>query len=160
MKPVVRYCIYSMQSHFDTCKLFQQKLIIIISSETAWQFRSLKYKSWHESSSVYKPTTKKYLHRNEWINLKTAGKYSVHKCLWNKETLALLITFSVHICAFQGNVVLTDFEYTILSLLRTRTDTEDVRFAVREKYPIHSARQREPMMNQERYSAIWLAAKF
>ena len=95
-----------------------------------------------------------------WINLKTAGKYSVHKCLWNKETLTLLITFSVHICAFQGNVVLTDFEYTILSLLRTRTDTEDVRFAVREKYPIHSARQREPMMNQERYSAIWLAAKF
>ena len=94
------------------------------------------------------------------INLKTAGKYSVHKCLWNKETLTLLITFSVHICAFQGNVVLTDFEYTILSLLRTRTDTEDVRFAVREKYPIHSARQREPMMNQERYSTIRLTAKF
>ena len=56
--------------------------------------------------------------------------------------------------------MLTDFEYTILSLLRTRTDTEDVRFAVREKYPIHSARQREPMMNQERYSTIRLAAKF
>ena len=90
--------------------------------------------------------------------MKTAGKYSVHKCLWNKETLTLLITFSVHICAFQGNVVLTDFEYTILSLLRTRTDTEDVRFAVREKYPVHSARQREPMMNQERYSAIRLVA--
>ena len=63
----------------------------------------------------------------------------------------------MYVCAFQGNVVLTDFEYTILSLLRTRTDTEDVRFAVREKYPIHSARQREPMMNQERYSTISLA---
>ena len=71
-----------------------------------------------------------------------------------KETLTLLITFSVHICAFQGNVVLTDYEYTILSLLRTRTDTEDVRFAVREKYPVHSARQREPMMKQERYRTI------
>ena len=63
----------------------------------------------------------------------------------------------MYVCAFQGNVVLTDFEYTILSLLRTRTDTEDVRFVVRDKYPIHSARQREPMMNQERYSTISLA---
>ena len=53
--------------------------------------------------------------------------------------------------------MLTDYEYTILSLLRTRTDTDDVRFAVREKYPIHSARQREPMMNQERYSTKSLA---
>ena len=51
---------------------------------------------------------------------------------------------------FQGNIVLTDYEYTILSLLRTRTDTEDVRFAVREKYPVNSARQREPLMNLER----------
>ena len=47
--------------------------------------------------------------------------------------------------------MLTDYEYTILNLLRTRTDSEDVRFAVREKYPIHSARQREPIMSQERY---------
>lgn len=47
--------------------------------------------------------------------------------------------------------MLTDYEYTILNLLRTRTDSEDVRFAVREKYPVHSARQREPLMSQERY---------
>jgi len=46
--------------------------------------------------------------------------------------------------------VLTDFEYTILSLLRTRTDSEDVRFAVREKYPVNSARPREPLMSPER----------
>ena len=57
--------------------------------------------TWHERSSVYKPTTKNYLHL-DWINLKTAGKYSVHKCLWNKETLTLLITFSVHMCAFHS----------------------------------------------------------
>ena len=50
--------------------------------------------------------------------------------------------------------MLTDYEYTILSLLRTRTDTEDVRFAVREKYPVHSTRQREPLMSQERYSKV------
>ena len=47
--------------------------------------------------------------------------------------------------------MLTDYEYTILNLLRTRKDSEDVRFAVREKYPVNSARQREPLMSQERY---------
>ena len=36
----------------------------------------------------------------------------------------------------QGNIVLTDYEYTILNILRPRSDeANDVRFAVREKYP-------------------------
>lgn len=59
----------------------------------------------------------------------------------------------------RGNVVLTDYEYTILSLLRTRTDSEDVRFAVREKYPVHSARQREPLISQERLREILMESK-
>lgn len=45
---------------------------------------------------------------------------------------------------------MTDFEYNILSLLRTRTDSEDVRFAVREKYPVDNARQYQPLMSMER----------
>jgi len=61
-----------------------------------------------------------------------------------------MYSLHLHLHVFQGNIVLTDFEYTILSLLRTRTDTEDVRFAVREKYPVNSARQREPLMSLER----------
>ena len=33
---------------------------------------------------------------------------------------------------------MTDYEYNILNILRARTDqSEDVRFAVKEKYPIH-----------------------
>ena len=36
----------------------------------------------------------------------------------------------------RGNIVLTDSEFTILNLLRQRTDkTTDERFAVRETYP-------------------------
>ena len=60
------------------------------------------------------------------------------------------------LCSFQGNIFLTDYEYTILSLLRTRTDADDVKFAVREKYPVNSARQREPLMNQERCATYYL----
>ena len=46
--------------------------------------------------------------------------------------------------------MLTDFEYSIVSLLRTRKDADDVRFAVRERYPVESARQREPIVTVER----------
>ena len=60
------------------------------------------------------------------------------------------------LCSFQGNIFLTDYEYTILSLLRTRTDADDVKFAVREKYPVNSARQREPLMNKERCATYYL----
>jgi hypothetical protein len=38
--------------------------------------------------------------------------------------------------------VLTDFEYTILNILRPRTDKcQDVRFAVKETYPLAAAKE-------------------
>ena len=40
--------------------------------------------------------------------------------------------------------MLTDFEYTILNILRPRSDeANDVRFAVREKYPRHATKSGE-----------------
>jgi predicted ribosome quality control (RQC) complex YloA/Tae2 family protein len=45
-------------------------------------------------------------------------------------------------CYPQGNLVLTDYEYRILSLLRTRTDeSQDVRLAAHEIYPLQTAMQ-------------------
>ena len=47
---------------------------------------------------------------------------------------------------FKGNILLTDFEYTILSVLRPRTDeNSDVKFNVREKYPLHLAKANEEL---------------
>uniref|UniRef100_A0A452RA19 Ribosome quality control complex subunit NEMF n=1 Tax=Ursus americanus TaxID=9643 RepID=A0A452RA19_URSAM len=41
----------------------------------------------------------------------------------------------------RGNIVLTDYEYLILNILRFRTDeSDDVKFAVRERYPVDHAR--------------------
>ena len=59
----------------------------------------------------------------------------------------------------RGNIILTDFEYNILSLLRTRTDSEDVRFAVRERYPVENARQNEPLMAVEKLKELLSQAK-
>lgn len=52
----------------------------------------------------------------------------------------------------QGNIVLTDHEYLILNILRFRTDeADDVRFAVRERYPVDLARPPAPLPSLERY---------
>ncbi|XP_002735180.1 ribosome quality control complex subunit NEMF-like [Saccoglossus kowalevskii] len=60
----------------------------------------------------------------------------------------------------RGNVVLTDHQYTILNLLRVRTDqSQDVKFAVREPYPLESAKQPEPVLSIEKLHDILVAAK-
>uniref|UniRef100_A0A2C9K1Q6 NFACT RNA-binding domain-containing protein n=1 Tax=Biomphalaria glabrata TaxID=6526 RepID=A0A2C9K1Q6_BIOGL len=59
----------------------------------------------------------------------------------------------------RGNVVLTDHELTILSLLRPRTDhSQDVRFAVREKYPLSSGKE-HTAPTRERIMEILSSAK-
>uniref|UniRef100_A0A8C0LCW7 Ribosome quality control complex subunit NEMF n=1 Tax=Canis lupus dingo TaxID=286419 RepID=A0A8C0LCW7_CANLU len=53
----------------------------------------------------------------------------------------------------RGNIVLTDYEYLILNILRFRTDeSDDVKFAVRERYPVDHARAAEPLLTLERKS--------
>ena len=55
----------------------------------------------------------------------------------------------------RGNVVLTDYQYTILHLLRTRKDSEaDVRFAIGETYPKDRVRQGTSLPEKERCSIL------
>uniref|UniRef100_A0A8C0GI53 Ribosome quality control complex subunit NEMF n=1 Tax=Chelonoidis abingdonii TaxID=106734 RepID=A0A8C0GI53_CHEAB len=51
----------------------------------------------------------------------------------------------------RGNIVLTDYEYLILNILRFRTDeADDVKFAVRERYPVDNAKAPAPLPTLER----------
>ncbi|KAK0139759.1 Nuclear export mediator factor Nemf [Merluccius polli] len=55
----------------------------------------------------------------------------------------------------RGNIILADHEYTILNLLRFRTaEAEDVKIAVRERYPVENARPPEPLISLERLSEV------
>ncbi|XP_053330582.1 ribosome quality control complex subunit NEMF isoform X2 [Spea bombifrons] len=55
----------------------------------------------------------------------------------------------------RGNIVLTDHEYLILNILRFRTDeADDVKFAVRERYPVDNAKLAEPLLTLERLKEI------
>ncbi|KAM6969497.1 ribosome quality control complex subunit NEMF [Tautogolabrus adspersus] len=60
----------------------------------------------------------------------------------------------------RGNIILADHEYTILNLLRFRTaEVEDVKIAVRERYPVESARPPEPLISLERLTEILSTAQ-
>ncbi|XP_066486559.1 ribosome quality control complex subunit NEMF [Tiliqua scincoides] len=55
----------------------------------------------------------------------------------------------------RGNIVLTDHEYLILNILRFRTDeVDDVRFAVREHYPVDNAKPPTALPSLERLTEI------
>lgn len=56
----------------------------------------------------------------------------------------------------RGNIVLTDFEYTILNILRPRTvGCEDVKFIVRERYPLEKPLSVTTFYNREEvYSSL------
>ncbi|XP_018579710.1 nuclear export mediator factor NEMF homolog [Anoplophora glabripennis] len=49
----------------------------------------------------------------------------------------------------RGNIVLTDYEYTILNVLRPHTEGDKVKFAVREKYPQDRARESKVIRKED-----------
>lgn len=60
----------------------------------------------------------------------------------------------------RGNIVLTDFEYTILNILRPRTtESEDVKFIVRERYPIEKPLAISKFYNRDEVFAVLNSAK-
>lgn len=54
----------------------------------------------------------------------------------------------------KGNILITDFELTILNVLRPHTEGDKVRFAVREKYPQNRARESEIISKVELRSIL------
>ncbi|XP_061156611.1 ribosome quality control complex subunit NEMF-like [Syngnathus typhle] len=55
----------------------------------------------------------------------------------------------------RGNIILADHEYTILNLLRFRNaEAEDVKIAVRERYPVENARPPEPLITLQKLTEI------
>lgn len=48
----------------------------------------------------------------------------------------------------RGNIILTDHTMTILYILRPHYEGEDIRFAVREKYPSERAKKESPQPNE------------
>lgn len=59
----------------------------------------------------------------------------------------------------RGNIVLCDYEYVILNILRPRTEGEDVRFLVKEKYPMEGTAVEDCITNTEVLQSWLVSAK-
>ncbi|XP_065371069.1 ribosome quality control complex subunit NEMF homolog [Calliphora vicina] len=59
----------------------------------------------------------------------------------------------------RGNIILTDHEMTILYILRPHHEGEDIRFAVREKYPEERAKKELALPSEDELRNIILTAK-
>lgn len=59
----------------------------------------------------------------------------------------------------RGNIILADHELTILNILRPHTEGEEVRFAVREKYPTNRAKECGGKITEEALREILNNAK-
>ena len=77
-----------------------------------------------------------------------------------RRTVKLKVKINLYFSLFfQGNIILTDFEYTVLQLLRTRTDNDkDVKFAVREKYPHELAKQHEGVPTSDKFVVFFFTS--
>lgn len=49
----------------------------------------------------------------------------------------------------RGNIILTDYEYIILNVLRPHTEGDKIKFAVREKYPQDRARESKVISKED-----------
>lgn len=58
----------------------------------------------------------------------------------------------------RGNIILTDHERTILYILRPHHEGEDVRFAIREKYPVDRAKTEVPVPSESELRNIILTS--
>lgn len=70
-------------------------------------------------------------------------------CHWCRITVCVCLCLYLSVCVCsQGNIILTDHQFMILNLLRFRTaEAEDVKIAVRERYPVENARPQEPLIS-------------
>ncbi|XP_049952116.1 ribosome quality control complex subunit NEMF-like [Schistocerca serialis cubense] len=59
----------------------------------------------------------------------------------------------------RGNIVLTDCDMTILYILRRHVENEDVKFAIKEKYPMNRARTHEGAPSLEKLQSVFASAK-
>lgn len=59
----------------------------------------------------------------------------------------------------RGNIILTDHEMNILYILRPHTEGEEVRFAIREKYPLNRAKAESENFTEEYVRQLLANAK-
>ena len=124
----------------------EQKAIILFESGARIHHTT---HDWPKSQipSQFSMKFRKHINQKRLISIKQLGVDRIVDMQFGEEERACHVIVEIY---DRGNIVLTDNNYMILNILRPRTEKDtDVRFSVREIYPIERARQTAYLPSEE-----------
>lgn len=133
----------------------EEKCILLIESGIRLHTTSFEWPK-NVAPSGFSMKMRKHLRNKRLESLKQLGMDRIVDLQFGTGEAAYHVILELY---DRGNIVLTDCNMIILNILRPHTEGEERRFAVREKYPLERARQREGLPSMEKLRDILLAAK-
>ncbi|XP_048830455.1 ribosome quality control complex subunit NEMF-like [Brienomyrus brachyistius] len=147
------YNVYDIDNKTYLIRLQKPESKAVLLLESGIRIHSTEY-DWPKNlmPSGFAMKCRKHLKSRRLVSMKQLGIDRIVDMQFGSDEAAYHLIVELY---DRGNIVLTDHEYTILNLLRVRTaEAEDVKIAVRERYPLESARLPEPLVSLERLTEM------
>ncbi|XP_078262175.1 ribosome quality control complex subunit NEMF isoform X1 [Rhinoraja longicauda] len=141
--------VYDVDNKTYLIRLQKPELKAVLLLESGIRIHTTEFE-WpkHMMPSGFAMKCRKHLKSRRLIYIKQLGVDRVVDFQFGSDQAAYHLIVELY---DRGNIVLTDCEYTILNLLRFRTnEVQDVKLAVRERYPVDNAKGPEPLLSLER----------
>ncbi|EDQ92617.1 uncharacterized protein MONBRDRAFT_628, partial [Monosiga brevicollis MX1] len=148
--------IYDIDNKTYLIRLQQTPEKAVLLIESGIRFHTTEY-DWPkgDAPSGFTMKCRKHLRTRRLTDMKQLGVDRVIDLTFGSDEAAYHLIIELY---DRGNIILTESTYNILALLRRRTDSEDVKFAVGERYPIEASKQPSPI-TRERLEAAFASSK-
>ncbi|TKR80542.1 hypothetical protein L596_014600 [Steinernema carpocapsae] len=150
--------VYDLDSRTYLIKLQKPEHKCVILFESGMRIHRTSY-DWPKAQfpSSFSMKFRKHIKQKRLESIRQLGVDRVVDMQFGEEDRACHVIVELY---DRGNIVLTDHNYVILNVLRPRTDKDkDVRFSVKERYPIDIARTHEDLPTREELYEILSSAK-
>ena len=150
--------VYDIDSRTYLLKLQRPEEKTIILFESGARIHQTTH-DWPKSQipSQFSMKFRKHINQKRLISIRQLGVDRIVDMQFGEEERACHVIVELY---DRGNIVLTDNNYIILNILRPRTDKDtDVRFSVKEKYPVDQARQNSFLPSNESIQLFLANAK-
>ena len=150
--------VYDIDSRTYLLKLQRPEEKTIILFESGARIHQTTH-DWPKSQipSQFSMKFRKHINQKRLISMRQLGVDRIVDMQFGEEDRACHVIVELY---DRGNIVLTDNNYIILNILRPRTDKDtDVRFSVKEKYPVDQARQNSFLPSSESIQLFLANAK-